>query len=112
MDNYTNVWIKSMEIFSKYWGCHQLPDRSFFYKDYQFPVCSRCTGIIIGELFYLLFFKFTSKIKKRMSCLLVIPLIIDGTIQYLTDYNSNNRRRFITGFLYGNGFFSFIKNVF
>jgi len=28
--------------------CHQKPERSFFYKKKQFPVCSRCTGIVIG----------------------------------------------------------------
>jgi uncharacterized membrane protein len=25
--------------------CHQLPERSFFLGDRQFPVCARCTGL-------------------------------------------------------------------
>ena len=35
-----------------------------------------------------------------------IPLAVDGTVQKLTDYESNNRRRFITGVLYGFSFMS------
>ena len=30
-------------------GCHQLPERSFFFRQYQFPVCARCCGVLIGE---------------------------------------------------------------
>jgi uncharacterized membrane protein len=111
MDSKTKIWIKSMEICSKYWGCHQLPERSFFYKEYQFPVCSRCTGIILGEIIYLCFFKFSFKITKGISFLLMLPLMIDGTVQYTTKYISNNRRRLITGWLYGIGFVSLMKNM-
>jgi uncharacterized membrane protein len=28
--------------------CHQLPDRSFYWRDAQLPVCARCTGIYLG----------------------------------------------------------------
>jgi uncharacterized membrane protein len=37
--------------------------------------------------------------------LLMIPMVVDGTVQMFTKYESNNRRRFITGFLFGYGFF-------
>ena len=30
-------------------GCHRMPERSFFFKGYQFPVCARCTGVAIGQ---------------------------------------------------------------
>jgi len=42
-------WLKWMD-FGKRIGCHQKPERSFFIKGYQFPVCARCTGVIIGYL--------------------------------------------------------------
>ena len=35
-----------------------------------------------------------------LLCLL-LPLVIDGGVQRLTSYESNNRRRFITGVLFG-----------
>ncbi|RGF93239.1 DUF2085 domain-containing protein [Ruminococcus sp. AM54-1NS] len=31
-------------------GCHQRPDRSFFFHGWQFPVCARCTGVLAGQL--------------------------------------------------------------
>lgn len=30
--------------------CHQLPDRSFFWGDWQFPVCARCTGLYLSAV--------------------------------------------------------------
>ena len=29
-------------------GCHCRPDRSFFFRGRQFPVCARCTGMLLG----------------------------------------------------------------
>ena len=57
--NKDKLWIKSMIWFDKYWGCHQLPERSFFFKGYQLPICARCLGIILGYILciFLLFYK-------------------------------------------------------
>lgn len=41
------IWLKLMKMGARL-GCHQRPDRSFFYKGYQFPVCARCTGLFVG----------------------------------------------------------------
>lgn len=39
-----------------------------------------------------------------LACfVLMIPMILDGCIQMWTSYESNNRRRFVTGFLFGYG---------
>ncbi|PQL91928.1 DUF2085 domain-containing protein [Apibacter adventoris] len=32
----------------KFHTCHQKPERSFFWKRKQFPLCARCTGIYIA----------------------------------------------------------------
>ena len=111
MDKNTKNWIKLMDWFSKYWGCHQMPERSFFIKGYQFPICARCTGILIGYITSpaLIYFGLLPNI---FGCvILLLPMIIDGTIQYCTNYNSNNFKRFITGLLSGFGFISTIWNV-
>lgn len=83
-------------------GCHRKKERSFHYKGEQFPVCARCTGELIGIVFALIscFFFRPSVL---ISVLLMIPMIIDGFVQMFTSYESNNRRRFITGFLFGYG---------
>ena len=38
-----------------------------------------------------------------VAIVILIPMVIDGFVQMLTAYESNNRRRFITGVLFGYG---------
>ncbi len=88
-----------MEWCHRYCGCHQMPERSFFISGYQFPLCARCTGIVLGHIVGiitapLITFSF-------FNIFLIIPMAIDGTLQYFTNYRSNNFKRILTGFLYG-----------
>lgn len=95
------IWMKSMELGSRS-GCHQRADRSFSIGNYQFPVCARCTGILISTIIVYIFY-FTRKMEIRKYVWMIIPMIIDGTLQYLGICESNNKRRFITGLLGGFG---------
>lgn len=102
--NKDDIWVQSMELCSKYCNCHQKPERSFFIGGYQMPLCARCTGIALGHvaaLFTAPFHSFNYSIAA-----LLVPLAIDGTVQYCTSYESNNKKRFITGVLYGFAFTS------
>lgn len=81
--------------------CHCRADRSFFYKGNQFPICARCTGELIGILFAIPFIFIFKNISWVYIIMLGLPLIIDGTIQLFTKYESNNLKRVITGFLFG-----------
>lgn len=95
------IWMKLMKIGSRL-GCHQRADRSFSVGHYQFPVCARCMGILISTIIaYITFFKRRVSVIKCV-CMLM-PLVIDGTLQYLEVYESNNKRRFITGLFWGFG---------
>lgn len=101
------IWIKAMEWCAKYWGCHQMPERSFFAFGYQFPVCARCTGMILGEVTAIISILFFSPL--LFACMIfMLPMIIDGIVQYKTSYRSTNIRRIFTGFLFGYGFISSI----
>ena len=51
-------WIFWMEFCGKYARCHQMPERSFFLGSYQFPLCARCTGIMLGRVLAVLLFPF------------------------------------------------------
>lgn len=83
-------------------GCHQMPERSFHINGYQFPLCARCTGIVIGELAAIpLWFIFP--VGFVPACMLGMPLVMDGTMQYLYFIMSTNLRRVTTGFLAGWG---------
>ena len=93
------AWIKAMKLCRKFSGCHQMPERSFFIGDYQVPLCARCTGIVIGHMIGMIVAAFREV--PMVTLLAAIPLMLDGTIQKFTSYESNNKRRVITGILYG-----------
>lgn len=108
MDKGIKRWMFLMHIFDKYWGCHQMAERSFYFKGYQFPICARCTGMIIGEMLALITFFFGYKININTCIIMIIPMVLDGTIQFRTKYTSNNLKRITTGIVFGFGFVELI----
>lgn len=84
-------------------ACHRKPERSFFYKGKQFPICSRCTGIILGYLSMPLFLFRIIDVSLWIALLLNVPAFIDGTTQIVGWRLSNNWLRFITGLMCGVG---------
>ena len=93
--------------------CHRMPERSFFIKGHQFPVCARCTGFYTGLIVFLIwnyFFKLNNDIATLLiSMILMIPVAIDGITQYFGPRESTNTLRFITGFIGGIGLIIFLK---
>ncbi len=82
--------------------CHQHADRSFFINGNQMPYCARCTGTFLGLAFGLLIAAYYRvRIGFVLYLLLLLPLALDGTIQLITPYESNNLMRIITGMLMG-----------
>lgn len=83
-------------------SCHKLPERSFFYKGKQFPVCSRCTGIYVGYFIFIPLL-WLIKIDIYWALLSILPTTIDGLTQAYYNRESNNLLRFSTGLLAGYG---------
>ena len=83
-------------------NCHQLSHRSYAYNDNQMSFCARDTGIFVGLV---LGFTYASRKKIILTLPLVIaaliPIGLDGTIQLLTDYESTNPKRLVTGLIEG-----------
>ena len=83
-------------------NCHQLSHRSYAYNDNQMSFCARDTGIFVGLV---LGFTYASRKKIILTLPLVIaaliPIGLDGTIQLLTDYESTNPKRLVTGLIAG-----------
>lgn len=102
MDKHDRVWISLMNFGHKL-GCHQMADRSFFFKGYQFPVCARCTGVILGELIAIILIIFKLNMNILFSITLLLIMGFDWFIQYINLLESNNLRRVITGTLGGLG---------
>lgn len=84
-------------------GCHQMPERSFFYKNYQFPVCARCTGVIVSSVLAVIIF-----MKKRIPVKICLGMsgvmFMDWLFQYMGIRESNNKRRLLTGLIGGLGY--------
>ncbi len=91
--------------------CHRMPERSFFWKGKQFPVCARCTGIYIGYLSVFVFAFFLVYINIWVSVLLIIPTITDGMTQAFCNRESNNLLRAVTGFFAGIGIMSVVAMI-
>lgn len=107
----------NIEKYTKY-ICHRKPERSFFFRGHQFPVCARCTGFYISGILTIIIFRITSEdfnyfnsnfnyfstfLLLSISIALLLPTGIDGTTQLLNMRESNNTLRLITGLLGGLG---------
>ena len=104
-------WQKAMCFCKRAFMCHQIPERSFFFKGMQFPVCARCTGYILG--FYILapiitIFTFGNMF---VSLGLIFIMFLDGFLQLKTKYKSNNILRLFTGLGAGYASFSIIVHI-
>ena len=82
-------------------GCHQREDRSFFIGEWQFPVCSRCTGILTGQVIGIVLYIFSVRIPFYLDFIFFLIMFLDWFIQYKNIKESTNFRRLITGNLAG-----------
>ena len=111
-------------------NCHQKHDRSWTINENQMPVCTRDVGIFLGFFMGCMFFRlrglnrwtvrdsflsvfdddsiksvYIADSRMRLMFLFlalgIIPMAIDGFTQLLTDYESTNGVRVITGFMAG-----------
>ena len=82
--------------------CHQISNRSYFLNGNQMPFCARDLGLFLGLAAG---FGVATFIAIRIHPLLVlvglVPMAIDGGIQLVTDYESNNPLRLLTGLIAG-----------
>ena len=87
--------------------CHQKPERSFKFRGKQFPICARCTGILIGLFLGIFVAIMFGTLRWWVILLFPLPGAIDGIIQQKTPYESNNILRLLTGVLMGIGIIYF-----
>ncbi|WP_102275523.1 DUF2085 domain-containing protein [Cytobacillus massiliigabonensis] len=80
-----------------------MKSRCLTIKGYTLPLCSRCTGILAGYLFFPILFFIDIHISIWLGLFLNIPMILDGWTQKLKFRMSNNRLRLLTGAICGLG---------
>lgn len=82
--------------------CHQIAERSYYINGNEMPFCSRDTGLFLGFVMgfgALLFVRY--KIHPVLAVLGLVPIGIDGGLQLVTSYVSNNPLRLATGIIAG-----------
>ena len=90
------IWAYFMRLGNRC-GCHQREDRSFKIKGWQFPICSRCTGILIGQILSIILYLIGLRIPIYISFLFLLIMFLDWFIQFKNIKESTNLRRFVTG---------------
>jgi uncharacterized membrane protein len=82
--------------------CHQIAERSFYLNGNELPVCSRDIGISIGLLTGMLIgILYVRRINLFLLALGLLPILLDGGLQSVSSYQSNNTLRLITGIIAG-----------
>ncbi|MBO7563299.1 MAG: DUF2085 domain-containing protein [Clostridiales bacterium] len=90
------IWLRLMDI-GGHLGCHQLESHSFSIGGYQMPLCARCTGILLGDVFGIAMILFGIRLPWLWCALALVVMAMDWGFQYLKMTMSNNPRRLVTG---------------
>lgn len=80
-----------------------MESRSFYYKDYQFPICARCTGVFLGEISSVIAILLGFRVPLYVAIILLAIMGLDWFIQEINILQSTNLRRLITGLFGGIG---------
>ncbi|MFQ5651391.1 MAG: DUF2085 domain-containing protein [bacterium] len=83
--------------------CHQLPERSFFLFGAQFPLCFRCSGILIGSLIFPVLAYRSALPGPKVALLLLLPMVVDVTLLSTATWESTTVIRVLTGLGFGVG---------
>ncbi|HEX9909031.1 MAG TPA: DUF2085 domain-containing protein [Thermoplasmata archaeon] len=84
------------------WECHQIADRSYFLNGNQMPFCARDLGLFAGIAAGFALTAFVLFTPNPLLLLLgLVPMGIDGGLQAVTDYESTNPLRLVTGLIAG-----------
>jgi uncharacterized membrane protein len=82
--------------------CHQIAVRSYYLNGNELPICSRDVGLSIGLLTGMLIgLLYVRRINPFILAIGILPILLDGGLQSVSSYQSNNSLRLITGIVGG-----------
>jgi len=117
LEFHRNSLAPTLYLFLRY-SCHQIPSRCYWILGSNTGLCSRCFCLYMSFFvasILLCYLKSNVVMKFGKVCLvsflLIFPLTIDGSIQFITTYHSNCALRSITGCLAGLGLAILSKNI-
>lgn len=83
--------------------CHRMKSRSLTIKGHTLPLCARCTGILLGYIFFPLLLIVELYFPLWLGIVLNLPMVLDGWTQKKQLRTSNNPLRLTTGIVSGFG---------
>lgn len=83
--------------------CHRMKTRSLTIKGHTLPLCARCTGILLGYLFFPFLLIIELNLPLWLGIILNLPMVLDGWTQKRKLRMSNNPLRVSTGIISGLG---------
>ena len=103
--------LEAFRVLCNYSGCHQLPERSFRIRGRQFPLCARCTGVLLGQgaAIVSLLCGFLPSCSAGMALLGIMGA--DWSLQKTGIRTSTNRWRFLTGIMGGLGWICILVSL-
>jgi uncharacterized membrane protein len=82
--------------------CHQIAERSYYLNGNELPICSRDVGLSIGLLTGMLIgLLYVRRINPFILAIGILPMLMDGGLQSVSSYQSNNSLRIVTGIVAG-----------
>lgn len=75
------------------------------------PMCARCSGVALGQIGAIVIAVALAFPPYWACVLLLLPMLVDWSLQEYANILSNNPRRFVTGLVGGLGFSSFLFRV-
>lgn len=81
--------------------CHQYPSRSLWILNRPMGLCSRCFAIYASFSFSLFLVPHLNRKRIIIISFFLLPLLVDGLVQYFHIDESNNPRRIFFGVLFG-----------
>ena len=109
------VFIERLSYFDKAPLCNLNVEHGISILGFYFPLCARCTGIVLELLIcpFLLIKNIHryNRVLTIISVVLIFPCVIDGIVQTFTVYESNSILRLISGFLFSHGILLIVFRV-
>jgi uncharacterized membrane protein len=82
--------------------CHQIAERSYYLNGNELPICSRDVGLSIGLLAGMVVgLLYVRRINPFLLAVGILPILLDGGLQTVSSYQSNNTLRILTGIVAG-----------
>ena len=93
--------------------CNGIASRALHIGGFCFPLCYRCTFILIFfAICMVIFYRRQVRMPYMLIVICMIPMIVDGSIQTFFAVISTNLKRAITGGLFGIGLAAWMTRLF